>query len=134
MGEPIATCSACLRQYRDGEEPPCPNCGGKARSFRGAEFDGIRLLGGLKLREFRNGFLTFESHSKQKFARASGKLAHESLIYDHTDPATTVKTHVVKEEEPDGSWTVVHDERQEFNARNRPPGTTDRSTLDEGRE
>jgi hypothetical protein len=90
----------------------------------------MRLLGGAKLRELRDGFLTLESRWKHKVAGASGKLAHDSLIFDHTDPAKTVKTHVVKEEEPDGSWTTVHDERQVFGARRRPPAAEEATDGD----
>ena len=46
-----------------------------------------------------------------------GKLARESLRYDRTDPTRTTKTHRVEEQQPDGSWTVEHDEREEYPAK-----------------
>jgi hypothetical protein len=46
-----------------------------------------------------------------------GRLSRESLRFDRSDPAKTTKTHRVEEQQPDGSWTVVHDEQEEYPAK-----------------
>ena len=52
-------------------------------------------------------------------ARASG-FRFFKLSYDRSDPSKTVKRHVVKEQQPDGTWVVVHDEHEEYTAKRRP--------------
>lgn len=39
---------------------------------------------------------------------------------DRSDPTKTVKTHRVNEQELDGDWKVVHDEKVEYPAKLRP--------------
>ncbi len=55
-----------------------------------------------------------------KWSRRSGKPAREEQVYDRSAPDKTVKRDLVGEQEPDDSWTVVHDEHDEYPAKRRP--------------
>jgi hypothetical protein len=67
-----------------------------------------------------SGFKFFEGTSREKIAGNTGNLAEEALSFDRSDPAKTVKRHVVREQQPDGTWTVEHDETEESPAKRRP--------------
>ena len=115
------TCSQCSREYRNGEARPCPACGSSAVTHIGAGTGTIRILGGVRLRSTRDGFKLLEADRRYKRAGRSGKLAHEVLSFDHSDPLWTTKRHVVREEQEDGTWETVHDEREDYPAKRRRP-------------
>lgn len=56
---------------------------------------------------------------RKKISRR-GLPARETLVIDRSDMNKTVKTHHVEEQQTDGSWVTVHDERVEYPAKRRP--------------
>lgn len=77
----------------------------------------------MRLRQRRPGFpgwlITIVNRIKRSW---HGILARETLIVDRSDPHSTLKTHHVEEQQPDGTWKIVHNEKEEFEAKRRPSG------------
>lgn len=114
-------CSNCGFQYAAAQQPPCPNCGRSARTYSETLTATQKLLVSIRqVGKRASGFRFFEGKSGEKIAGKTGNLAEEALSIDRSDPSKTVKRHVVREQQPDGSWTVEHDETEEYPAKRRP--------------
>jgi len=97
---------------------PCPNCSSVDR--RVSVEDSVVFREGIGvIAKDESGFRLFESKARDKLS-GTGNEAHEELRFDHSNPEVTTKDHVVKEQQPDGSWKTVHDEHQAFPAKRRP--------------
>ena len=118
-----ASCTSCgFDRTGSPEGEPCPQCGATARLFglsMGASVGVLASIGGKHRRPGFAGFVT-EFLSRMKRAGKSRLLAKEDLRIDRSDPDKTVKTHHVEEFQPDGTWKVEHDHRDEFPAKRRP--------------
>lgn len=121
MDDTPATCTRCGHVYAKDEKPPCPECGDTRRTFDkviATTVAALASVSGLGRRPgFPRAFVRFVERTK---VSRLGKLARESLRFDRSDRKKTVKTHHVEEQQPDGSWNVVHDEREEYPAKRRP--------------
>ena len=111
------TCPACGYVYGEGERLPCPSCGSHLAAVELTAR--VEVLASLRAVWRRAGF-ALVSHLERMKRSAHGKLARERLRFDRTDPEATVKAHHVEERRDDGTWDVVHDEREEHPARRRP--------------
>jgi predicted nucleic acid-binding Zn-ribbon protein len=116
MSEAPTTCVDCGRVYADDESPPCPDCGCRTVS---KHLTGQVTAHGTLSGEHRRPGVRYEITSFMERTKLSalGRLARESLRYDRSHPSKTVKTHRVEEQQPGGSWTIEHDEREEYPAR-----------------
>jgi hypothetical protein len=113
-------CSNCQYVYDVAETPPCPRCGKSAVTHSKHLVATLELFGSMRrVGKRASGFRFFEGVSRMKRARKSGNLADEALEYDRSDPAKTVKRHLVREQQPGGSWKVVHDEHEEYPSKRR---------------
>ncbi len=88
------------------------------QDFAGA-VDMVAALRATHKRPGVSGFL-IDHVQRNKKGGHSGRPVREDLRIDRTDPKVTVKTHRVEEQAPDGTWTIVHDERVESPAKRRP--------------
>jgi len=77
--------------------------------------------GGIAAKQRRQGWPGFLRRlvSRDKVSK-SGRPAREVLDIDRTDPNMTLKRHHVEEFAEDG-WKVVHDEKESYPAKHRPP-------------
>jgi hypothetical protein len=126
--ERIVRCGKCSIELAEppttaeDDREPCPRCGSTNRPYDVTVATEVKstvallraratTAGGFRIREFWH---------RNKLSR-HGKQARETLDYDHSDPAVTVKRHRVEElDEDSGEWVTRHDEREEYPARNRP--------------
>ncbi len=113
-------CTNCAYEYQANDQPPCPRCGHTTRKYFETLEVVARALPSLQEVGTRaSGFNFFKGLSRFKKAGKTGNLADETLSIDRSDPDKTVKRHVVREEQPDGTWTTEHDERVEYPAKRR---------------
>ncbi len=119
------TCSVCGYTFNDHEaEIPCPNCKSTARTKH------LFLEGTLPIqtelevvsrgKDFAPKWWIIKLIKRFKIARSTGLWAKEELRFDRSAANTTVKTHHVEERQPEMTWSVVHDEKEEYKAKKRP--------------
>jgi hypothetical protein len=124
-GHQTRSCSACGYVYTGRLKPPCPDCGATAITFELTLTSRVTTLDSLQGKQRRPGFAgALVSFTERTKLSALGNLARESLRLDRSDPEKTVKTHRVEERQEDGSWTLEHNEREEYPAKRRPTDTS----------
>lgn len=112
-------CAKCGQSIEPEEASnPCPKCGSLDRDvFIKEEFKMLEIL---KIRaKSSDGFKLFERKHGEKLSK-HGRVAREFLEFDHRDPTTTTKTHIVEERADDSSWKLEHDEHIIYPFKHRP--------------
>ena len=117
-----AVCAECGYEFTNpSNHETCPQCGGTRRHAYITMRETLKLRGGIVLQANRRGWKRFVHRiaDRTKLSR-QGKEAREILDIDRSDLQKTTKRHHV-EEFRDGQWKTVHDHREEFDAKRRPP-------------
>lgn len=117
-------CSRCGFAFSSPEPRiACPVCGETARTWSLRRDVTLEMHGDLAAKQKRPGFPGFVKSVVTRLKRSRrGLLARERLEIDRTDSTKTTKIHLVEEQQPDGTWKLVHDEHVEWPAKRRPPG------------
>ncbi len=100
----------------------CPQCGDTRRACRlevTASMEALAQVNAKQKRADYPGDFVTNMTTRTKRSR-HGKLAHEVLEIDRSDPSVTVKRHRVWEQQPDGSWEFVHEHTVTWPAKRRP--------------
>jgi hypothetical protein len=85
-------------------------------------FESVRILEGVKIRKFEDGFMVGEANSKEKISGKTKRPAHEMLTIDRSDPAKTVKYHRVQEyDEKSNAVSDLHKHTEISPSKHRPP-------------
>lgn len=117
-----AVCAECGYEFTDlSSHEPCPQCGGTRRHAYITMREELKLCEGSVLEANRPGWKGFVRRivNRTKLSR-QGKEAREILDIDRSGLQKTKKHHHV-EELMNGQWKTVHDHREEFDAKRRPP-------------
>ncbi len=117
-----AVCAECGYEFADSSNlGPCPQCGGTRRQVYLTMREGLKLREGFVLEASWPGWKRFVRRimNRTKLSR-QGREAHEILDIDRSGLQKTTKYHHV-EELINGQWKTVHEHREEFDAKRRPP-------------
>lgn len=121
-----AVCAECGYEFTDSSSRGlCPQCGGTRRHAYITTRETLKLRESTVLEANRPGWKRFVRRivDRTKLSR-QGKEAHEILDIDRSDLQKTTKYHHV-EELTNGQWKSVHNHREEFDAKRRPPERND---------
>lgn len=122
MNSSSIKCLTCGHVFSEDEpKMPCPKCGCKSRAVDEYIEEHMPTFDGFRFQQRRLGHSGWLVDMLNRIKKSlHGRLARESLVIDRTDTNKTVKTHHVKELQPDGKWKDVHDHTDEFDAKRRP--------------
>ena len=113
-------CQECGGQLSEGQQS-CPSCGSDKLSYEAEFRTAVGMLPsiGVKLKD-KKGRIQFQSKDRNKISGTTKRKAHETMIFDRTDPKFTKKFHHVEEINENNQPEVVHHEETVYPAKRRP--------------